>query len=211
MALKVVGAGIGRTGTHSLQLALQRLLGGPCYHMIEVFGHPEHIPLWQEAAEGRMPDWEKLFDGYVAGVDWPVSAYWPELSDYYPDALVLLSTRDADSWWESASTTIFRVGELEAWGNPAMLAQMNMARAMFASRFTPNWLDEQAAKRAFEAHNASVRAAVPSERLVDWHPRDGWKPICDALGLAVPEEPFPHVNTGDEFRALLRGPSPPSP
>ena len=114
MTLKVVGAGLGRTGTHSLQLALQTLLGGPCYHMVEVFDKPDHIAMWQSAAEGTMPDWDVLFDGYVSGVDWPIGAYWRELADYYPDAPVLLSSRDADGWWKSASNTIFIVGDSDA-------------------------------------------------------------------------------------------------
>ena len=51
MALRVVGAGLGRTGTHSLKLALEQLLGGPCYHMIEVIGRPQDVPLWQRAVD----------------------------------------------------------------------------------------------------------------------------------------------------------------
>ena len=202
MALKIVGAGVGRTGTHSLQLALQTLLGGPCYHMVEVFGKPEHIPMWQSAAEGNMPDWDVLFDGYVAGVDWPVGAYWRELAEHYPDAPVLLSTRDTDGWWKSASNTIFLVGKDGA-PNEMMEAQMTMAKTMFANTFTPNWLDETEAKKAFEEHNAAVRAEVPKDRLIDWQPGDGWQPICDKLGLPVPEAPFPHVNTTAEFRGML--------
>ena len=202
MVLKVVGAGVGRTGTHSLQLALQTLLGGPCYHMVEVFGKPEHIPMWQSAAEGNMPDWDVLFDGYVAGVDWPVGAYWRELAEHYPDAPVLLSTRDTDGWWKSASNTIFLVGKDGA-PNEMMEAQMTMAKTMFANTFTPNWLDETEAKKAFEEHNAAVRAEVPKDRLIDWQPGDGWQPICDKLGLPVPEAPFPHVNTTAEFRGIL--------
>jgi hypothetical protein len=202
MTLKVVGAGLGRTGTHSLQLALQTLLGGPCYHMVEVFDKPDHIAMWQAAAEGKMPDWDVLFEGYVAGVDWPVGAYWRELAAHYPDAPILLSSRDADSWWKSASNTIFVVGDREA-PTPEMAAQMEMATTMLTNRFTPGWRDEAEAKQAFEAHNAAVRAEIPADRLIDWRPGDGWRPICDKLGLPVPEAPFPHVNTTAEFRAML--------
>ena len=66
-----------------------------------------------------------------------------------------------------------------------------------------DWQDETEAKRAYEAHNADVRASVPADRLIDWHPGDGWEPICEKLGLPVPSEPFPHVNTTDEFRAMI--------
>src|SRR5690242_16311928 len=97
MTLRVVGAGLGRTGTHSLKLALEQLLGAPCYHMAEVFEHPEHVPLWDQATRGEMPDWDALFDGYGAAVDWPMAAFWREIGEAYPDALILLSVRDADS------------------------------------------------------------------------------------------------------------------
>src|SRR5438552_15142927 len=105
MTLRIVGAGLPRTGTHSQKVALEQLLGAHCYHMVEVFAHPEHAPIWREAVHGTMPDWPALFDehGYQAAVDWPVSAFWRQLSEAYPEAIVLLSVRDdADTWWRRA-------------------------------------------------------------------------------------------------------------
>src|SRR5579859_522535 len=107
MDLEVVGAGLGRTGTHSLKLALERLLGAPCYHMVEVFAHPEHVPAWHSAALDKMPAWNEVLAGYAAAVDWPASAFWAELSEAFPDALVVLSVRDPEDWWRSAHETIF--------------------------------------------------------------------------------------------------------
>lgn len=202
MALRVVGAGLGRTGTHSLKLALERLLGGPCYHMLETFGRPDDIPVWHRAVEGELPDWESFLADYRAAVDWPAAAFWRELSEAFPDALVLLSTRDADAWWTSASNTIFQVVDREPQPDPVAQAQIAMARDMLTRLFTPNWADEAEAKRAYEQHNEAVRAAAPSARLLEWHPGDGWAPICEALGLAIPDEPFPHVNTTSDFRAM---------
>src|SRR6516162_9916476 len=99
MPLQVVGAGLGRTGTHSLKLAIEELLGAPCYHMLEVLAHPEHIREWQRAVRGEMPDWDLVFDGYVAAVDWPTAAFYDELMEVYPEAIVLLSSRDdAEAW-----------------------------------------------------------------------------------------------------------------
>jgi hypothetical protein len=203
MSIKVVGAGLGRTGTHSLQLALQQLLGGRCYHMIEVFGRPDDIPVWAAAINGQMPDWNAFLSDFTATVDWPASAFWRELGEANPDAVVLLSTRDADSWWKSADNTIFNVARREVpTDDPVLSAHMAMIDAMLAQTFTKNWTDETEAKRAYEAHNAAVRAAIPADRLIDYTTGDGWQPICDKLGLPVPAEPFPHVNTTDEFRAM---------
>jgi len=205
MTLRVVGAGLGRTGTHSLKIALEQLLGGPCYHMLEVFGRPDDIPVWHRAVDGEMPDWNAFLSEYRAAVDWPASAFWRELADANSDAPVLLSSRSSpDAWWKSANDTIFNIADLNAdTMGPAGAAQRDMAIAMLAKRFTPNWRDESEAKRAYEAHNAEVRASVPADRLIDYRAGDGWEPICEKLGLPVPSEPFPHVNTTDEFRAMV--------
>ncbi len=202
MTLRVVGAGLGRTGTLSLKIALERLLGSPCYHMLEIFTHPEHIPAWHAAARGAMPDWHELLGGYAAAVDWPAAAYWPELSEAFPDSVVLLSVRDAQSWWQSADQTIFPALRNEPPAEPAFMGEWHaMVQDLFAARF-PNTIDNaSAAMAAFERHNARVRETVPPYRLIEWRPGDGWEPICAALGTSVPDESFPHRNSRAEWRA----------
>jgi Sulfotransferase domain len=194
MSLRVVGAGLGRTGTMSLKLALERLLGAPCYHMLEVFKRPEHIPVWHAAARNEPVDWQSLFAGYAAAVDWPIGSFWPEVSAAFPDAVILLSTRSADSWWKSASETIFPTSARAA-GTAWHEMWMELAR----NRFTPHLDDRAAAVAAYERHNAEVRARAPRARLLEWTARDGWDPLCRALGVAVPDEPFPHANSRAEF------------
>jgi len=200
MALKVVGAGLGRTGTHSLKIALERLLGERCYHMIEVFGNPDHVPMWHQAVRGNMPDWDELFEGYGAAVDWPSAAFWKEQSEAYPDALIVLSTRDSASWWRSCDNTIFEV--FRAADDTMPSAWTEMVTEMFRNFSGGDTLDEQSALAAYERHNANVRATAPPDRLLEWHPGDGWAPLCAALGVDVPDEPFPHVNSTEEFRAM---------
>jgi hypothetical protein len=205
MALRVVGAGLGRTGTHSLKLALEQLLGEPCYHMSETFGRPADIPVWHAAANGDMPDWPAFLADYAATVDWPACAFWRPLADEFPDAVVLLSTRSStDAWWNSANDTIFQVSKREIPPEHAavMGSQLSMMDDLFATTFTDD-LSEAPAKLAYEEHNAAVRAAVDPARLVDWRAGDGWEPICRALSLPVPSEPFPHVNTTADFRAMI--------
>jgi hypothetical protein len=200
MDLRVVGAGLGRTGTHSLKVALEQLLGGRCYHMIEVFGHPEHVPVWRAAMEGETVDWEPVFDGFVATVDWPGCTFWREFAAANPNAIVLLSQRDSnDTWWRSASNTIFKaMGPDSPFGNDDNNEWFVMASKMM-ERFSPNWREEDAAKAAYEAHLAEVRAGVPADRLVEWQPADGWGPLCAALDVPVPDEPFPLTNTSEEW------------
>ena len=91
MSLRVVGAGLGRTGTVSLKLALEKLLDAPCYHMMEVFGNTDHIPVWAAASRGESVDWDTLFANYRSTVDWPGCAFWRELAERNPSAKVLLS------------------------------------------------------------------------------------------------------------------------
>jgi hypothetical protein len=198
MSLRVVGAGVGRTGTTSLKAALERLLDAPCYHMIETIGRPGDRAVWRKAYEGDPPDWTTFFEGYRATVDWPAAGLWESIWRAYPDALVLLSVRDVDDWWRSASRTIF-VSLARDRGNPD---SDGMGQAMLAP-FTPDYDDEAAAKAAYVAHNDHVRATVPVDQLVEWRPEDGWAPLCAALGTPVPDEPFPHANTTADFRQLL--------
>lgn len=203
MSLRVVGAGLGRTGTHSLKLALERLLGAPCYHMLEVLTHWEYAQYWRDAIDGKQVDWHVVMHGYAASVDWPAAAFWRELADSFPDAIVLLSTRSsAEVWWKSANETIFVINRTLP-ADPALVDFFEFPRVLLAKSFTPNWTDEREAIRAYEAHNAEVRASVPPGRLVDWQPGDGWEPLCTALGLPIPDEPFPHVNTTDDFRRMV--------
>lgn len=191
----LLGAGLPRTGTHSLKLALERLLGGPCYHMLEVFEHPDHIPVWHRAVHGDLPDWGHLFAGYRSCVDWPGSAFWRELSDAYPDAVVPLSDR---SWWRSMDRTVPEGTRRQP---PAGMSAFFAMLEGLLNRFTKQWSDPGSAMDAYERHNAEVRATIAPGRLVEWRASDGWGPICEALGLPVPDEPFPHSNTTSEFRA----------
>jgi hypothetical protein len=202
MGLQVVGAGLGRTGTLSLKQALEQLLDGPCYHMMEVFGNRDAIDTWHRAAEGDSPAWNEFLDGYVATVDWPAAAFWDELAAANPDAVVLLSTRDADSWWRSASNTIFAVRLGDGEPGSDLEAHRAMVESLFRNTFTASWQEEEAAKAAFLAHNERVRATVPASRLVEYQPGDGWGPLCEALDVPVPDTPYPHVNTTDDFRLM---------
>jgi hypothetical protein len=201
MTMRVIGSGLGRTGTKSLKEALELLLGAPCYHMMECFGHPEHPAQWHRAITGDDVDFDELLDGYAATVDWPSAACWKELAETYPDAVILHSERPADAWFRSADRTIlegFKKPRSE-WDPPGTNDWWDMALAMFEG-FTPDFLDRDAAMAAVDAWNADVRASAPADRLVIWETGAGWEPICTALDLPVPDEPFPHTNTTAQFR-----------
>ncbi len=200
MKLEVVGAGVGRTGTHSLKLALEQLLEAPCHHMLEVLGDPTQVPAWIDAIDGRPVDWSAMLARYRALVDWPGASFWPELSAANPEALVLLSVRDPEDWYRSASNTIFLTFDHMP---PEIAPWLDAVRGLLHDRFSDRFDDPTAMMEAFVRHNDAVRAAVPAGRLLEWSLGDGWDPICDRLGMAVPAEPFPVTNSTDEFREML--------
>jgi Sulfotransferase domain len=197
--LRVVGAGLPRTGTHSLKWALERLLGGPCYHMSVIPGHPYDLgPGWRTALSGGTPDWDEVMHGHVASVDWPASMFWEPLSAAHPDAIILLSERDsAATWYSSVAATVL----------PATRAALDPGWdqgrdvLMLAQRFaaTEDWDSPDVLIAAYGRHNDHVRRTAPSDRLVEWRPGDGWEPICRALGLPVPDEPFPWTNRREDW------------
>ena len=139
-------------------------------------------------------------DGYVAQVDWPGASFWPELSRAYPEALVILSVRDPDAWYTSCSNTIFGGIRMAVEGGDALMAAMVR---LLGDRFSDRIEDREAMIAAFHRHNEAVRAGVPVDRLIEWSVSDGWEPLCGRLGVPVPDQPFPHVNTTAEFRAML--------
>ena len=198
MALKVVGSGLGRTGTKSMQTALNMLGVGPCHHMVEVFAHPESIPLWIEAGAGR-PDWDAIFAGYGAMVDYPGSRYWRELAAHYPDAKVLHTVRDPDKWFDSTQATIF------APGSPVDSREGPMAAffASFAGEIIPHLHDRAYMTDHFRRHTEAVIAAIPPERLLVYEAGQGWEPLCAFLGVPIPEAPYPSENSRAEFAARV--------
>ena len=201
MTLQVVGAGVGRTGTYSLKLALEQLLGGRCHHMFEVVRDPAQMAGWSDAIYGRPVDWSALLGSFSAVVDWPGASFWPELLAANPDALVILSVRDEEEWYQSASNTIFTGLDRPSQEPGSWLAAV---RTLLKDRFCDQFKDPAAMRAAFSRHNDAVRARVPAEQLLEWRATDGWIPICSRLGLAVPEGPFPLTNTTSEFQARLR-------
>jgi Sulfotransferase domain len=199
MSLRVIGAGLPRTGTSSLGFALECLLGGSCYNMSEIHGHPFNLGSgWNGALAGGTTDWDKLLEGFVAAVDWPASMFWRELSEANPDALVLLSVRDnAEDWWQSFNETVLFTARM------ALSPKWKDGRGLpdLLERFTgtKHWDDQTTMMAAYERYNTEVRKTVPRHRLLEWHASEGWEPICRALGLPIPTIPFPWTNRRSEW------------
>lgn len=199
MSLKVVGAGLPRTGTMSLKVGLETLLGGPCCHMTAIPGFPFNLgDNWALALSGGKPDWRKTLDGFHAAVDWPASLFWHEVMHTFPDAKVLLSVRDsAEVWYESLSSTILPITRAPL---PPGVKVTTPPSQMF-EKFTNSkkWDDKALLCATYDRHNAEVRKVVPRDRLIEWKAKDGYGPICKALRLAEPATPFPHINKREDW------------
>jgi hypothetical protein len=204
--MRVIGAGFGRTGTSSLKLALERLGFGPCHHMQEVIKHPAEVPTWVRAAQGEAIDWETFMSPWGSSCDFPSSLYYRELMAAFPDAKVILTVRDASSWYASMSETIVPMYErfpnrvvlphLPIISSPRRVMDGTRAQVEIIERFR----EREHVLQLFEDHTAEVKRVVPAERLLVFEAKQGWEPLCKFLDVPVPSEPFPRVNDTAEFK-----------
>jgi len=206
MTIQVIGAGFGRTGTMSLKLALEKLGFDKCYHMDEVVQHPEHVAVWQQATRGEPVDWNALYRGYRASVDWPACNFWEIQLRQFPDARVILTEREPDRWYDSVMNTIYP-GSLKAKESEdaAVQAFADMAfELIWDGTFHGRVEDREHAIDVYLAHNDYVKKQAPRDRLLVFEAAQGWEPLCRFLGCPVPDEAYPRVNTTQEFLSRAR-------
>jgi hypothetical protein len=203
MAIDVIGAGFGRTGTLSLKLALEQLGFEKCYHMTEVFQHPDHVGAWLQGTRGEPMDWDAIYQGYRATVDWPGCNFWELELKHYPQAKVILSQRDPKRWYQSVMNTIYpaSIAARES-ADPAVQPWADMVfELIWEGTFHGRIEDEGHAIDVYLAHNDYVRRQTPEDQLLEFEASDGWAPLCGFLGRPVPDSPFPQVNSTEEFLA----------
>jgi hypothetical protein len=207
ISMDVIGAGYGRTGTLSMQAALKRLGFDPCHHMSELITNPRQMPLWQEALAKDTLDVRRVFEGYRATVDFPGCVFWREMTEAWPEAKVVLTVRDPHRWYASAKQTIFsrhmprpQDPDPDAAAFGRFMTEELRPRILDVGSDRPlNEMDEHEAVEVFNRHIAEVKATVPAERLLVFQVSEGWGPLCDFLGVPVPDEEFPHVNESGGF------------
>jgi hypothetical protein len=193
MALSVIGAGFGRTGTLSLKLALEQLGFGPSYHMVEVFKNPEAPGYWEAAADREPVDWDEVFAGYGATVDWPGATFYADLAQAYPEAKVVLTLRDPEAWFASTQATIFkRDFDVDA-------AFDRMISKVIGRLFDQRLHDKAHVIEVYNRHNETVQRLIPPERLLVYNLAEGWAPLCAFLGVAEPDTPMPKLNSTADF------------
>jgi hypothetical protein len=216
MALKVIGAGYGRTGTMSTYTALKQL-DFPCYHMFEVMenkANATHLDFWRKVANspaGTRHDWEQVFSRYTAAVDNPASCVYRELMEAYPDAKVLLTLhpKGPEAWYESTIDTIYFTEN--RWQFQVLRAVTpfgkkmgDMCRKLIWQRAHKGTMNDRASAIAeYKQHVEDVKAAVPPEKLLIFTVDQGWEPLCKFLGVPVPATPFPNVNDRAQIKQVI--------
>lgn len=211
--LKVIGAGFGRTGTESLKIALEQLGFGKCYHAFEIL--PEHLPEWKKLQRGEIPDYDLLFNGFQSCTDFPAALYYKELIKQYPNAKVVLTVRDPEKWYDSASKTIFRrlpdfiLALIRFFGLFLKGAQVfpdihiQIGDLIREDLFKGRINDREHTISIFNVWNEEVKKTVPADRLLVFEVKDGWESLCNFLGVPVPSTPFPHSNDGATFEKKI--------
>ncbi|HWX45505.1 MAG TPA: sulfotransferase [Solirubrobacteraceae bacterium] len=215
--MKLIGAGLPRTGTLTQKLALEQLGLGPCYHWVNVLADLDQVALWNRALDGERP-WAEVFAGFESTVDWPGGYFYKELMEAYPEAKVLLSVRKPESWEPSFRETIVGMchgeslmrllasarGEID----PKWRRYLDLVERMFwgpEGTFKDGWAEPAQLIEQFERHNEEVKRTVPPKRLLVWQVTEGWEPLCEFLGVEVPAEPLPHENDRETFLERVIG------
>ncbi|KAJ4354351.1 uncharacterized protein N0V89_006086 [Didymosphaeria variabile] len=229
--MRVLVLGMCRTGTSSIRLALRKL-GYKTHHMDAVIEEdPTQLPYWQEAVEvtffpdqqrqvhlrGQPPygraEFDKLLANYDAVTDFPCALYAEQLVKAYPDAKVVLTNRDYDSWARSMESTIWWIfgSKLSYFCGATNLAPWPLGdftrfnHACFKAHSNSQYKNTPEAKAAFDRHYALVRSIVPNDNLLEFGPKFEWEPLCEFLGKDVPSEPYPWANDGKAMKKRVRG------
>lgn len=199
--MKIIGVGIGRTGTLSLKAALETLGYRPCYHILDVFRSPRNIKILRSVGAEPQIDWKYLFRKYEAGVDFPFTTQYKECLAAFPAAKVILTVREPDEWYESARETVYPIQRVLVNYLPGgkKVGRKTIWYQLFDGRFE----DREHAIRAFHRHTEAVKRSVAEENLLIFDVKDGWGPLCDFLDRPVPDEPFPHINRRSTMKYLM--------
>jgi hypothetical protein len=215
--IELIGAGLPRTGTLTQKVALEQLGLGPCYHWVDLLADLDQLGQWSRALDGD-GHWGEIFKGSRSTVDWPGGYFYRELMDVYPDAKVLLSVRDPESWERSFRETIVTMSH-----GDSVMPLLSRARAEIDPRwreylafvdrmfwgprgtFAEGWAEPAMLIEQMIRHTEQVKQAVPPDRLLVWEVTDGWAPLCQFLGAPEPSGPLPHANDRATFLDRVMG------
>lgn len=218
MSLKIIGAGFPRTGTTTLKKALEVLGYDKTYHFKDLIANPKKLKHWQELENDGQTDFAQLFNGFAATVDFPGYPYYKILMKEYPNAKVILTKRNFEGWYESMSKTIWKSKQKTIFEKIILRIKMIfnerlrdvfkcikfMRKTYLGKQFNNAFDSKSKAEKIFFAHIDEVTRHVPKKQLLIYEVADGWQPLCDFLGVQIPDESFPHLNKKENFRKMVK-------
>jgi hypothetical protein len=217
MSIKIIGAGLPRTGTNTLKASLEKLGYSKTYHMKELLAHPENLHYWLTLQKTGTTNWDELYDGYQATVDFPAYPWYKEHMQRYPDAKVILTVRPFEKWYTSLYSTIWQAGPQTLGQKLSMISKLMFnsrlrsvikcvkfaKSSIFEKHLQGKFADKTFAEDVFNKHVEDVKASVPADKLLVYDVRDGWEPLCSFLNVPQPSEPLPHLNKKENFKEML--------
>lgn len=217
MTIKIIGAGLPRTGTNTLRESLELLGFCKTYHMKQLLVNPENLHYWTTLKSTGTTNWEELYNGYQATVDFPCYPWYKEHMKQYPDAKVILTTRPFEKWYQSFYSTIWHTQNPPEEQKPEMMKKvasdprlqsvmkvMGFAKqAMNEDHFQGRFLDKEFMENLFNEHHEEVKNYVPANKLLVFNVSEGWEPLCEFLDVKVPTEPLPHTNKREDFGTMV--------
>jgi len=209
VTIKVIGAGFGRTGTMSLQAGLEELGFKKCHHMTQIKKSRKGLKLWYEVSQGKPVNWDDLFEGYQATVDWPACTFYKELVQHYPNAKVVLTVREPERWYDSTRSTIFVSSRIYPRWMRLLIPKLRrfeiVDRIIWKDTFHGRFTDKQHAIRVFNQHIEEVKKTILPEKLLIYEVKQGWEPLCEFLDVPIPQDkPFPHFNDKSEYPKRIK-------
>ena len=202
--MKIICAGLSKTGTTSMARAL-RVLG------FTVYDWPEHSTIhgdeWLDIyLRGKLPDFASMYGDVDAVTDLPPAFWYQEISEAFPDARVILTVRDnEDVWLKSFVRHTDLDQNLNGSGFVAkMLIRWGLRRKFYTLIDALNGaafgsLSPESSvlfKKKYREHNERVQAMIPRKKLLVFNVKEGWKPLCDFLECEIPDQEFPWQNSG---------------
>ncbi|MEO7961948.1 MAG: sulfotransferase family protein [Ginsengibacter sp.] len=217
MSIKIIGAGLPRTGTNTLKESLEKLGFVKTYHMKELLVHPENLHHWLTLKETGTTNWDELYSGYQATVDFPAYPWYKEHMARYPDAKVILTVRPFEKWYTSVYSTIWKAGPQTLPEKLKMMSKLifnsrlrsvincvKFSKGMiFQNHFEGKFEDKAYTEKLFNKYIEDVKAYVPADKLLVFDVSEGWGPLCKFLNVSEPAEPIPHLNKKENFKQML--------
>ncbi|XP_020629799.1 uncharacterized protein LOC110066886 [Orbicella faveolata] len=208
--MKVICAGLSKTGTKSIAKAL-RVLGFSVFDFLEHVNihHDEWVAIYRR---GKTPDFLSMYKDVDAVTDLPAAIWYDEIHQTFPDAKVILSVRDnEDVWLKSwvAQLALLRGGGF--FGRMILRYIIPFTQGLDVPFFDD--IDMAAYgtlrpestvlyKKKYREHNERVQAVIPKEKLLIFNVKQGWKPLCEFLGCEIPDQEFPRQNVKGEAAKL---------